>query len=64
MPALPLHEAGAYVAAALLFGLGTFICAVAPSMPVMLAGRLVQGFGGGFLFALSYAMILLILLPP
>ncbi|HEX2885895.1 MFS transporter [Vineibacter terrae] len=51
---------GAYVVAAALFGLGTLICAAAPSMPVMLAGRLVQGFGGGLLFALSYAMIRLI----
>lgn len=51
---------GAYVAAAALFALGAFICATAPSMPVLLGGRLVQGFGGGFLFALSYAMIRLV----
>lgn len=50
----------AYVIATLVFAIGTFICAVAPSMPVMLAGRLVQGLGGGFLFALSYAMIRLV----
>ncbi|MBH2031498.1 MAG: MFS transporter [Pseudomonadales bacterium] len=50
----------AYVIATLVFVVGTFICAVAPSMPVMLAGRLVQGLGGGFLFALSYAMIRLV----
>ena len=34
--------------------------ALAPSMPVMLAGRTVQGFGGGLIFALSYAMINLV----
>jgi MFS family permease len=51
---------GAYVIATLVFVVGTFICAVAPSMPVMLAGRLIQGLGGGFLFALSYAMIRLV----
>lgn len=51
---------GAYVIAALVFASGAFICALAPSMPVMLTGRLVQGLGGGFLFALSYAMIRLV----
>jgi MFS family permease len=51
---------GAYAAAACLFGLGTLVCALAPTMPVMLAGRLVQGLGGGILFALSYAMIRLV----
>jgi len=51
---------GAYIVAALVFAGGTLICALAPSMPVMLAGRLVQGLGGGFLFALSYAMIRLV----
>lgn len=51
---------GAYAIAAFIFGLGTVVCALAPSMPVMLIGRLVQGFGGGFLFALSYAMTRLV----
>ncbi|MBN9084506.1 MAG: MFS transporter [Rhizobiales bacterium 62-17] len=48
---------GAYTIAALIFGLGTLVCAAAPNMPVMLVGRFVQGLGGGFLFALAYAMI-------
>ncbi|HEV2570185.1 MAG TPA: MFS transporter [Beijerinckiaceae bacterium] len=48
---------GAYTIAALIFGLGTLLCAAAPNMPVMLVGRFVQGLGGGFLFALAYAMI-------
>lgn len=51
---------GAYVIAALLFTTGSAICAIAWTMPAMLAGRTVQGFGGGFLVALSYAMIRLI----
>jgi len=50
----------AYAVAAGLFGLGTLICAVAPGMPVLLAGRFVQGLGGGFLFALAYSMIRLV----
>ena len=49
-----------YVVAAVLFAIGTLVCAAAPTMPVMLAGRFVQGFGGGFLVALSYAMIRLL----
>jgi MFS family permease len=47
----------AYAMAVAMFAFGTLICAVAPSMPLMLIGRAVQGFGGGILFSLSYAMI-------
>lgn len=50
----------AYLIAALLFLAGAAACALAGSMPVMLAGRTVQGLGGGLLVALSYAMIRLI----
>ncbi|WP_454848540.1 MFS transporter [Rhizobium binxianense] len=46
-----------YVVAALIFGAGSLICAVAPSMPVVLIGRAVQGFGTGALAALGYAFI-------
>jgi len=55
-----LHWAGpqrAYLAAAFIFGLGTLICALAPSMMILLAGRFVQGLGGGFLYTLTYALI-------
>jgi MFS family permease len=51
---------GAYVISAAVFAIGTMACGLAPSMPVMLAGRFVQGLGGGFLLALSYAMIRLV----
>jgi MFS family permease len=54
----------AYAGAAGLFAAGTLISALAPSMPAMLAGRSVQGLGGGFLFALSYAMIRMIFAEP
>jgi MFS family permease len=50
----------AYVLGAAIFALGSLACALAPSMPVMLAGRVVQGFGGGLLLALPYAMIRLL----
>lgn len=41
-------------AAALTYVLGCGASALAPSMPIMLAGRLVQGLGGGAMLALSY----------
>lgn len=47
----------AYQYAILIFAVGSLLCTLAPSMFVLLAGRFVQGFGGGLLFALSYAMI-------
>lgn len=47
----------AYRWAAILFGIGAAIDAIAPSMAVLLAGRTIQGFGGGMLFALGYAVI-------
>jgi predicted MFS family arabinose efflux permease len=39
------------------FALGTALCAIAPSMPVLLAGRAVQGLGAGTLSALSFTMV-------
>lgn len=47
----------AYRVAILIFFVGALVCTVAPSMPVLLAGRTVQGFGGGFMSALTYAVI-------
>lgn len=46
-----------YTLAAVMFALGSLMCAAAPSMPIMLIGRFVQGIGGGLLFALAYTMI-------
>ncbi|WP_082432358.1 MFS transporter [Pseudomonas sp. NBRC 111124] len=46
-----------YGLAALIFAVGAAMCATSPNMPLMLVGRLVQGIGGGLLFALAYAMI-------
>lgn len=51
---------GGYRLATTIFIIGTMICALAPAMAVLLIGRTVQGFGGGVLFALSYAMIRII----
>ncbi|MGE4250947.1 MAG: MFS transporter [Parvibaculaceae bacterium] len=55
-----LHGAGprgAYLVAALVFAAGTVVCALAPSMTVLLVGRFVQGLGGGLLYTLTYALI-------
>ncbi|MDR3431392.1 MAG: MFS transporter [Rouxiella aceris] len=50
----------AYLTATAIFMLGAAICTLAPTMPVLLLGRAVQGLGGGFLFAMSYAMVNLV----
>ncbi|MGE0239236.1 MAG: MFS transporter [Parvibaculaceae bacterium] len=59
-----LHGAGprgAYLVATLLFAAGTLIASLAITMPVMLAGRSLQGLGGGFLYALAYGLTRLVL---
>lgn len=43
-----------------IFALGSACCAVAPSMPWMLAGRSVQGLGGGLMLGLSYSCVRLL----
>jgi MFS family permease len=48
---------GAALLGPLVFTAGGLICAAAPSMAVLLAGRLVQGLGAGVALALSYACI-------
>lgn len=45
------------VIAALIFALGATVTGLAPTMPVALGGRLVSGFGGGALIALSMVAI-------
>jgi MFS family permease len=45
------------IAAALLYAAGAAICAAAPSMPVFLAGRLLEGFGGGGLVAVAFVAV-------
>jgi MFS family permease len=42
------------IRAAMIFGIGCVVCAMAPTMPVVLVGRVLQGFGGGGLVALVY----------
>ncbi|MGO2305627.1 MAG: MFS transporter [Providencia sp.] len=53
----------AYLTALILFSLGSIWCAASPSMLTLLGGRALQGFGGGILFALSYALIRVVFTP-
>jgi MFS family permease len=59
---LGLHRV--FLFAILIFVLGTMACALAPSMPWMLAGRTVQGLGGGLLLGLSYSAVRLVFEEP
>jgi len=47
----------AFLAALAVFAAGTVVCALAPGMPTLLAGRSAQGLGGGFLLGLSYSAV-------
>jgi MFS family permease len=53
--------ARAYLVALGVFAVGALIDAIAPSMAVLLLGRVVQGVGGGLLAAMGYALIRLTL---
>jgi len=46
-----------YAASGIIFLIGTLIAAMAPTMPVLLLGRLVQGFGVGLLVSQNVALI-------
>jgi len=48
---------GGYMLGAALFAVGSLACAVAPSMLEIIAGRFVQGFGGGTLAGLAYVLV-------
>lgn len=50
-------------AAALLFAFGCAVSAVAPTMPVVLAGRLLQGLGGGGLMAMAFVAVTMLFTP-
>lgn len=58
-----LGARGACLLALAVFGSGAMLCAAAGDMAWMLAGRAVQGIGGGLLAALGYALIALVFEP-
>lgn len=47
----------AYLLGLLSFGLGGLVCALAPQLPILLGGRILQGLGGGLLAGLGYTLI-------
>lgn len=47
----------AYLLGLAAFAIGSLVCAAAPGMEVLLAGRTLQGVGGGLLAGLGYAVI-------
>ncbi|WP_099243922.1 MFS transporter [Mycobacterium sp. shizuoka-1] len=47
----------AYLGALLSFAAGSALCSLAPTMPLLLVGRVVQGLAGGVLAGLGYAVI-------
>nr|WP_301539823.1 MFS transporter [Nocardioides sp. zg-DK7169] len=55
--------AGPLGAALLLFSLGLLVCGTAPSMEVLVAGRVLQGLGGGALTVCLYVLVGLVF-PP
>ncbi|MCF3145913.1 MFS transporter [Streptomyces platensis] len=50
-------NAGTYLIGFALFTVGSLACAVSPTMPVLLAGRCLQGLGAGLLSGLGFAVI-------
>jgi MFS family permease len=47
----------AFSGGALIYAAGAGLCACAPSMAFVIAGRFVQGLGGGLLSALAYVLV-------
>ncbi len=47
----------AYYVSIGLFIAGSVVCALSPNMPSLIGGRILQGFGGGLMVALSYALL-------
>jgi MFS family permease len=47
----------AYIAGVSTFGLGAVLCSLAPTMGWIVAGRFIQGFGGGLEVAVAYVVI-------
>src|SRR5215472_17053587 len=42
---------------AVIYGVGAILCACAPSMGFVIAGRFVQGLGGGLISAIAYVLV-------
>ena len=47
----------AFCGGAVIYAAGAILCALAPSIGIVIAGRFVQGLGGGLLSALAYVLV-------
>lgn len=47
-----------FLAGAAVFGIGSVVCAIAPSLPILIAGRAVQGIGAAFLTPATLGLLL------
>ena len=47
-----------FMGGAAIFGIGSIVCAVAPTLPLLVAGRAVQGLGGAFLTPATLGLLL------
>lgn len=52
-----LGRKAVYLASLALFGVGSFACALAPTLEAAVAGRFVQGLGGGALIPMGMAIV-------
>ncbi|MGA3984492.1 MFS transporter [Ralstonia nicotianae] len=59
-----LGPRGAYLLGAMVFGGGSALCALTPTMPVLLVGRVLQGLGGGVLLSAPYVLMRSVLPEP
>jgi MFS family permease len=57
MLAAAVGARAAYCTGVTIFGLGALLCSLAPTMGWIVAGRLVQGFGGGLEAAAAYVAV-------
>src|SRR4029079_5143653 len=46
-----------FTAGLAIFGVGLVVCGLAPSMPILVAGRFIQGFGAGAIPPIAYVAI-------
>lgn len=51
------------IAALIIFAIGTIVCGAAPNIAALLAGRTIQGIGGGGLLSVTYVVLADLLSP-
>jgi MFS family permease len=54
----------AFCGGAIIYATGSLLCALAPSIALIIGGRFVQGLGGGILSALAYVLVRSVFAEP